>query len=114
MMLALEQFLQPSDEIIDVLETSGLLPLAVNRQGLPSQRLHDEIRHDPAVAQTHARTIGVKDPHDARIQTMITMVRHRHRFGEALRFVVYAARTDRVDVTPILLALRPDQRIAID
>ena len=42
------------------------------------------------------------------------MVGHRHRLGEALRLVVHAAWTDRVDVTPVALVLRVYLRIAVD
>ena len=44
---------------------------------------------------------------------MITMIRHRYRFGETLRFIVNAARADRVYVAPIILLLRMDKRIAV-
>src|SRR5687768_5757137 len=42
------------------------------------------------------------------------MVRHHHRFGEALRFIVYAARTHRIDVPPVRLGLWMNLRIAVD
>ena len=42
------------------------------------------------------------------------MIRHRHRFGEPLRFVVDAAGAHRVDVAPVGFLLRMFQRIAVD
>ena len=45
---------------------------------------------------------------------MEAVVGHRHGLGEALGLVVHAARADRVDVAPVVLALRMDERIAVD
>ncbi len=41
------------------------------------------------------------------------MIRHGHGFGETLGLIVNAARTDRVDVAPVILLLRMHQRIAV-
>ena len=53
------------------------------------------------------RTMRVCDAVDA-------VVGHGHGFGEALGLVVHAARAHRVDVAPVVLPLRVDQRIAVD
>jgi hypothetical protein len=42
------------------------------------------------------------------------MVGHRHRFLEAFRLIVHAARADGVDVAPVFLVLRVDKRITVD
>ena len=42
------------------------------------------------------------------------VIRHRHRLGKTLGFVVDAARADGVHVAPVRLRLRMDQRIAVD
>ena len=44
---------------------------------------------------------------------MIAVIRHGHRFGEPLRFVVNTARSDRVYVAPVVFRLRMNQRIAV-
>src|ERR1700751_3391255 len=44
---------------------------------------------------------------------MIAVIRHSHGFGEAFGFVVDAARADGIDVSPILLGLRGNFRVAI-
>jgi hypothetical protein len=43
----------------------------------------------------------------------MTVVRHCHRFGKTLRFVVNTANTDRIHVTPVGLFLRVLKRIAV-
>jgi hypothetical protein len=41
------------------------------------------------------------------------MISHGHRFGEALGFIVQPTRADRIDVAPIVLALRMHLGITI-
>ena len=61
----------------------------------------------------------IRGPYVLKMRTMrvstpvIAVIRHRHRFGEALRLVVHAARADRVHVAPVGLLLRVHQRIAV-
>ena len=81
---------------------------------LAAERLLQEGGHHAAVAQAHARAVGVEDPHDAHLHAVVPVVGHGHRLGEALGLVVDAARPDRVDVAPVALGLRVDQRIAVD
>ena len=44
---------------------------------------------------------------------MKAVIGHRHRLGETLRFIVNAARPDRVHVAPVIFLLRMDERIAV-
>ena len=44
---------------------------------------------------------------------MVPVVRHRHRLGEALGFVVHAARPDRIHVAPVRFLLRVLERVAV-
>ena len=44
---------------------------------------------------------------------MIAVIGHRHRFGETLRLIVNAARSDRVHVAPVIFLLRMHERIAV-
>ena len=110
----MQQLVEPGDQIVDILKAARLLPLAVDRQRLAFERLHDEIGHYPAVADAHARPVGVKNAHDPRVETVKPMIRHGHRFGKSFGLVVNAARSDGIDVAPVLFTLRPHQRIAID
>ena len=70
--------------------------------------------HGAAVAQPHARAVGVEDADDLRVDAVKAVVGHRHRLGEALGLVVDAARADRVDVAPVGLLLRVLERVAVD
>ncbi len=81
---------------------------------LVGQGLIDEVGYGAAVVQPHARPIGIKDAHDAGLQTMITMISHRNGLGEPLGLVIDATRADGVDVTPIGFRLGIHLRVAID
>ena len=70
--------------------------------------------HDAAVVEAHARAVGVEDADDARLDLVFAVIGHRHRLGEALGLVVTAARADGVDVAPVFLGLRMDERVAVN
>ena len=108
-----EQLKDPLDLVVHVAEAAGLAPVAIQRQRLARQRLDDEVRHDTPVMGAHSGTVRVEDPHDPGIDTVKAMVGHRQRFGESLRLVVHASRPDRIDVSPVALNLRMDERIAV-
>src|SRR5690242_1996583 len=114
MMIAFEKLLEARDKIVDILKTARLLTAAVNRQRLTFESLHDEIRYDSAVMQAHARPVRVENAHNARVQSVKAMIRHRHGFGEALRLIVNTAWSDRIHVAPIVFALRSHQWIAVN
>ena len=101
------------DEIGDVGEAARLRAVAEHGDVLVAERLRHERRDGAAVVQAHPRTVGVEDPHDLRVQPVVAVVGHRHRFGEALGLVVDAARADRVHVAPVGLLLRMLERIAV-
>ena len=107
------QLHDPLDQIRHVTEASRLFPVAVDGERLPLQRLDDEVRDDAPVVGTHPRTIGVEDADDPRIHAVTTAEGGGHGFGEPLRLVVDAARTQGVDVAGVVLGLGMDERIAV-
>src|SRR5581483_11596126 len=104
---------QPADQVIDVAERARLRPVAVDGQRLAVERLVDEVDRSAAVVTAHARAVGVEDARDARVHSLLLVVRHRQRLGVALRLVVDAARPDRVHVAPVGLRLRMHLRVAV-
>src|SRR6185436_9754146 len=58
--------------------------------------------------------VGIEDPHNPRIQPVKAMVRHGDRLCETFGFVIDAARAYRIDIAPIVLALRPYQWITVN
>ena len=112
--VAVEQGQEAPDLVVDVGERPRLGAVAVDRDRLARQRLGEEVRHRPPVVGPHARAVGVEDAHDAHVEAVVAVVRHRHRLGEALGLVVDAAGADRVDVAPVGLGLRVHERVAVD
>ena len=102
------------DEVADVLERARLRAVAEHGDGGAGQRLAHEGWDRASVVGPHARSEGVEDPDDARVDPMGTVVGHRDRFAEPLGLVVHAARAHRIDVTPVVFALGVYQRIAVN
>jgi hypothetical protein len=55
---------KPVDQVVDVAEGARLAAVAVDRDGLALQRLHDEVGHHAPVVRVHARPVGVEDARD--------------------------------------------------
>ena len=72
--------------------------------GRSCERLAQEGRDRAPVVGAHPRAVGVEDAHDRGVDALLAVVGHRQRLGVALRLVVDAARADRVDVAPVVLA----------
>ena len=60
--------MRPSHKILHVAEGACLLPVPIQRQGLATQGLNDEIRYYTAIIRMHAWTIRIEDPHDLDVQ----------------------------------------------
>jgi hypothetical protein len=105
---------QPVDQIIDIAEGPGLLPIAIEGDGLAQQCLADEVRYDAPVRRVHARAIGVEDARDLDPHPPFAMIVEEQGFGAPLPFIIAGARADGVHMAPIILALGVDLRIAID
>ena len=112
--LRVEQGEEAADLVVDVGERACLAAVAEDRDRLASQRLDEEVRDGASVVRAHPRAVGVEDAHDAHVDAVVAVIRHRHRLGVPLGLVVHAAWADRVDVAPVLLGLRMHQRVAVD
>ncbi len=104
---------QPVDEIGDVLKRTRLCAVTKDSDGRTGQGLAHERGNRAPVLEPHARPERVEDPNDARIDPVIAVVCHRDRFAEALGFVVHAPRPNRIDVSPVVLALGMHERVAV-
>ena len=112
--VALEEPVDPVDQVGDVAEGAGLVALAVDGERLAPERLDHEVRHHPAVLRPHPGPVGVEDPDDPGVDAVVAVVGHGDRLGEPLGLVVDAARADRVDVAPVALRLGVDLGVAVD
>ncbi len=102
------------DEVVDIAEGARLQAVAVERDVLAPERLHDEVRDHAPVVRVHAGSVGVEDPDDLDLQLVLAAVVEEQRLGAALALVVAGARPDRIDVAPVALGLRVHGGIAVD
>ena len=82
--------------------------------GFALDRLAEERGDGAPVVPAHPRSVGVEDARDAGVHALLAVVRHRERFGVALRLVVDPAGPDRVHMAPVRLGLRVDLWVAVD
>ena len=104
---------QAVDLVTHIAEAARLAAVPVNGQIFATQRLFHEVGDDPAVIELHARSIGIKDACDTRVQFVIAVVGHGQGLREPFRLVVNRTRADGIHVTPIGFLLRMFQGIAI-
>src|ERR1700751_4798526 len=113
MLVGLAEFVDSIDEIGNVTEAACLLPVTVHRNWLTAERLKHEIRERAAIVEPHARTIGIEDAHDMRVDIVVAVIGHGDGLREPFRFVIDAARSDGIHMPPVGLALGRDVRIAV-
>src|ERR1700730_4519127 len=62
----------------------------------------------------HASSIGVENARYLDFKAGLAMVIKEQSFGAAFAFIVTGTRSDRIDVTPVVLGLRMNRGITID
>ncbi len=88
---------EASEEVVDVAEATCLTAVAIHREGLVAQRLHDEVAHDASIVWIHPRAVRIEDAHDAGIDVATAVKVHHEALGGALAFVVASAGADGID-----------------
>ncbi len=111
--VGVEQAPDALDEVGDKTERARLGAVAEDGERFPGPGLADEGGHDPAVAGPHPRTVGVENTDDTGVNPVVAVVGHGDGLGKALGLVVHAPRPHRVDVAPVVLALRVDEGVAV-
>lgn len=101
------------DEVVDILETTGLLSVAIDCDTFFLESFHDEIGDDTPVVGKHIGTVGVENAHDFHWNLVLAMKVHGERFGAALALIVTGSAPDWIHVSPIRFALRVLKRVAI-
>src|SRR5215469_16252152 len=104
---------QPIDEVIDVADATGLLPISVYGNRLIGECLDDEVWNHSPIIQLAIGAIGVKYAHDSGIKIILAMKLRGNRFTESLALIIAGARPSGVDVAPVLFSLRVYQGIPL-
>src|SRR5262245_4083389 len=81
---------------------------------MTEQRLDDKIRHDAPIVRVHAWAIGVEDPRDLDPQLMLSPIIEEQGLRTEHAIIITGARSDRIDITPIIFWLWMNIWIAID
>jgi hypothetical protein len=102
------------DHIVHIAERAGLAAVAEHREIASEQGLHDEVGHNAAVVGMHARPVGIEDARDLDRELVLSPVVEEQCLGATLTLVVARARTNRIDVPPVILLLRMDQRVTVN
>src|SRR5262249_27922976 len=96
-----------------VAERSRLRSVSVDGDVLAQKSLNDEARNDTAVVRVHPRPVGIEYPGYLYVYLVLSPIIEEQRLGAALSLVVAGTKAVRVDVAPIVLALRVHERIAV-
>lgn len=102
------------DQVVDVLERSGLRTVTVDSHVFTLESLDDEVGDDSAVVRVHSGTEGVEDTCDSDVDTVLPHVTVSQGLGDSLALVVACSGTDAVDVTPVVLSLRVLLGVTVD
>lgn len=105
---------QSIDQVVDVLERSGLLAVTVNSHILTLERLDDKVRDNSAVVRVHSGTECVEDTSNTDLDIVLSHVAISEGLGNSLALVVAGSGTDTVDMAPVLLTLRVLFGVAVD
>ena len=96
---------QTIDQIVNVLERSGLGSITVNSHVFTLEGLDDKVGNDSSVVWVHPWTESVENSGDSDINTVLPHVTISQGLGDSLSLVVTCSGTDTVDVTPVFFSL---------
>ena len=113
-LLAVHEQDQTVDEVVDVLERSGLLAVTVDGHVLALERLDDKVGDDSAVVRVHPGAKGVEDSGNSDLDVVLSHVAVREGLGDSLALVVARSGANAVDVTPVVLSLRVLLWVTVD
>ena len=113
-LFAVHQFDQTFDLIIDVAETSGLGAIAVNCDWFFSDGFEDEVADDSTIELIQSGTVSIENSCDSDVDTLDTIVLNEKSLGGSFSFIVARSDSNRVDMAPVVFALRTDFWVTVD
>ena len=102
------------DQVVDIAERSGLFSVAIHGDILSFQSLDDEVGYHPAIIGHHSWAVGVEDSYHPYVYIILPVIIEKQCFSAALAFIVASSRANGVNVTPVILWLRVNFRIAVN
>lgn len=105
---------QTIDQIVNVLEGSGLVSVTVDGHVLTLEGLDDEVGNDSTIVRVHSGTESVEDSGNPNLDVVLSHVTVGKGLGDSLTLIVTSSGTDTVDVTPVVLSLRVLLWVTVD
>lgn len=102
------------NQVVDVLEGSGLRTVAVDGHVLTLESLDDKVGNNSAVKGVHSGTESVEDTGDTNVDSVLSVVTIGQGLSDTLALIVTGSGTDTVDVTPVVLSLRVLLGVTVD
>lgn len=102
------------NQVVDVLEGSGLRTVAVDGHVLTLESLDNKVGNNSAVKGVHSGTESVEDTGDTNVDSVLSVVTIGQGLSDTLALIVTGSGTDTVDVTPVVLSLRVLLGVTVD
>ena len=85
---SIHQGIQSLDQISDVLKTTSLRSISINRHGFVLQCLNDKIAHNPPIIGMHPGSKSVEDPRHPHIHVILIAIAVHHSLGHTFALIV--------------------------
>lgn len=102
------------NQIITVAETAGLTAVTIDGNILILQCLQNKVADHPAIIGMHPGTIGIENPNEFDGKTALHPVAVEQRFGTTLALIIAGPYANGIDVAPVFLDLRMNERITVN
>jgi len=102
------------DEIVNVLEGSGLLSVAKDGEWLVLEGLGHKVGDNTAVIEGHFGAVRVENADDTDFQAVFTVVIHSEALSSTFTFIIAGALSNWIDIAPVVLGLRVLKRVPIN
>lgn len=102
------------DEVLNVLEGSGLLTIAKDGEWLVLEGLSDKVGDDTAVIEGHFGAVCVEDTNDADFKAVFTVVVHSEALSSTFTFIIAGTLSNWVHIAPVFFSLRVLKRISVN
>src|SRR6056297_1059963 len=109
----LRESIDPIHKIIHVCERSSLRPITKYCNRISLESLTHKGRKCTPVAEAHSGSVSIKYPNNPCFKIVVSVIPHRHSFSKSLGLIVYAAKTNRIYIAPVIFFLRMNLRITV-
>lgn len=102
------------DEVVYILEGSGLLTIAKDGERLVLEGLSDKVRDNTAVIEGHFGAVCVEDTDNTDFKAVFTVVVHSEALSGTFAFIIAGTLANWVDIAPVVFSLRVLKRVSVN